>query len=254
MSRMLVVVAHPDDETFGTGSVIANAAAQGVDVTVCCATRGEAGEDTSGTTSSPEELAVVREAELRGAAEILGAREVILLDFADSGFTGDMPARGLAAVPIDEVVTPVVEVIERVAPDVVVSFDPVSVNDHRDHMRIGDATTRAFAKAAVSPETRLYYWTLSRSTMQRWQAELKTLGLLEAYVDIELGLPDDQITTIVDVAHVSATRREAIAHHKTQASPFAGVSPELDELILSRDHFVRAVPKWDGGPVETSLF
>jgi N-acetyl-1-D-myo-inositol-2-amino-2-deoxy-alpha-D-glucopyranoside deacetylase len=165
-----------------------------------------------------------------------------------------MPARGLAAVPIDEVVAPVVEVIERVAPDVVVSFDPVSVNDHRDHMRIGDATTRAFAKAAVAPETRLYYWTLSRSMMQRWQAELKALGLLEAYVDIELGLPDDQITTIIDVAHVSATRRKAIAHHKTQASPFAGVSPELDELILSRDHFVRAVPTWDGGPLETSLF
>jgi LmbE family N-acetylglucosaminyl deacetylase len=250
---MLVVVAHPDDETFGTGSVIANAAAQGVDVTVCCATRGEAGEDTSGTTRSPEELAVVREAELRGAAEILGAREVILLDFADSGFTGDMPVRGLAAVPIEEVVAPVVEVIERVVPDVVVSFDPISVNDHRDHMRIGDATTRAFAHAA-RPEARLYYWTLARSMMERWQAELKTLGLLEAYSDMELGLPDDQVTTIIDVAHVSETRRKAIAHHKTQASPFAGVSPELDELIMTRDYLVRAVPKWDGGPIETSLF
>jgi len=250
---MLVVVAHPDDETFGTGSVIANAAAQGVEVTVCCATRGEAGEDTSGTTGSPDELAVVREAELRGAADILGARDVVLLDFADSGFTGEIPARGLAAVPLDEVIAPVVEVIERVAPDVVVSFDPVSVNDHRDHMRIGEATSCAFTQAAA-PETRLYYWTLARSMMQRWQEELKAIGRLEAYVDMELGLPDDQITTIIDVAHVSATRREAIAHHKTQTSPFAGVSPELYELILSRDYLVRAVPKWNGGPIETSLF
>jgi LmbE family N-acetylglucosaminyl deacetylase len=250
---MLVVVAHPDDETFGTGSVIANAAAQGVEVTVCCATRGEAGEDTSGTTSSPEELAIVREEELRGAAEILGAHEVVLLEFADSGFTGHMPARGLAAVPLDDVIAPVVEVIERVAPDVVVTFDPVSVNDHRDHMRIGDATTRAFAQAAAA-HARLYYWTLARSMIQRWQAELKTLGLLEAYVDMELGLPDDQITTIIDVAHVGTTRREAIARHKTQASPFAGVSAELDELILGSDYLVRAVPKWDGGAIETSLF
>ncbi len=253
MPRLLVVVAHPDDETFGTGSVIAHAASQGVDVTVCCATRGELGEDVSATTSNPEELAVVREAELRGAAEILGAREVILLDFADSGFTGDMPARGLAAVPLEEVIAPVAEVMQRVNPDVVVSFDPVSVNDHRDHMRIGEATTRAFEQVA-SPQTRLYYWTLARSMMDRWQAELKTIGRLEAYVDMDLGLPDDQITTIIDVTHVRAIRRDAIAHHKTQASPFAGVSPELDEIILARDYLVRAVPKWDGGPIETSLF
>ena len=120
-------------------------------------------------------------------------------------------------------------------------------------MRIGDATTRAFAQAAAA-HARLYYWTLARSMIQRWQAELKTLGLLEAYVDMELGLPDDQITTIIDVAHVGTTRREAIARHKTQASPFAGVSAELDELILGSDYLVRAVPKWDGGAIETSLF
>jgi LmbE family N-acetylglucosaminyl deacetylase len=253
MPRLLVVVAHPDDETFGTGSVIANAAAQGVDVTVCCATRGEAGEDTSGTTSNSEELAMVREGELRAAAEVMGAREVVLLDFADSGFSGDIPARGLAAVPLDAVIAPVVDVIRRVEPDVVVTFDPVSVNDHRDHIRIGDATTHAFAQTAA-PAARLYYWTLAHSTMRRWQDELKAKGLLEAYVDMELGLPDEQITTIVDVAHVGATRREAISCHKTQVSPFAGVSPELYELILSRDYLVRVIPKWNGGPIETSLF
>ena len=177
----------------------------------------------------------------------------MLLDFADSGFAGDIPARGLAAVAVDEVVAPVVDVIRRVEPDVVVTFDPVSVNDHRDHMRIGDATTHAFAQAAA-PATRLYYWTLAHSTMRRWQDELKAKGLLEAYVDMELGLPDDQITTIVNVAHVAATRREAISCHKTQMSPFAGVSPELYELMLSHDYLVRVIPKWDGGPIETSLF
>src|SRR5437016_10647730 len=67
---LLVVVAHPDDETFGTGSVIASAAARGVRVVVCCATRGAAGEDTSGTTSGPAELALVREGALRAAPDL----------------------------------------------------------------------------------------------------------------------------------------------------------------------------------------
>ena len=97
----MVVVAHPDDETFGTGSVIAAAAAAGARVVVCCATRGEAGEDTSGTTSGPDELARVREGELRAAGRVLGVSEIVLLDFADSGMAGDMPPNALAAVPIE---------------------------------------------------------------------------------------------------------------------------------------------------------
>jgi N-acetyl-1-D-myo-inositol-2-amino-2-deoxy-alpha-D-glucopyranoside deacetylase len=61
---LLVVVAHPDDETFDTGSVIARAAADGAEVIVCCATRGELGESRPGSVPSGCELADVRESEL----------------------------------------------------------------------------------------------------------------------------------------------------------------------------------------------
>jgi LmbE family N-acetylglucosaminyl deacetylase len=250
---LLVVVAHPDDETFGTGSVIANAAVRGVRVVVCCATRGEAGEDTSGTTSGPAELAVVREGELRAAAKVLGADEVVLLDFADSGLHGDMPPNALAAVDLEDVITPIASLIEERRPDVVVTLDPDSVNDHRDHMRIGEAATIAFARAAT-PAARLYHWTLSKPMMDRWLAAMKAQGLLEEYIDLELGRPEDEITTVVDVAHVMETRRAGIAEHRTQLSPFTGLSPELERTILSRDFFVRAVPAWEGGPKETDLF
>jgi LmbE family N-acetylglucosaminyl deacetylase len=60
--RLLVTVAHLDDESFGTGSVIAAAARDGVDVTVCCATRGEAGEVHR--LARGADIAAVREAEL----------------------------------------------------------------------------------------------------------------------------------------------------------------------------------------------
>ena len=253
MPRLLVVVAHPDDETFGTGSVIASAAAAGVEVTVCCATRGEQGEDTSGTTSNPTELAEVREQELRAAARILGAREVVVLDFADSGLDGDAPPGSLSTVELVTIVEPVASLIARVDPDVVVTLDPDSVTDHRDHVRIGEAATVAFGKAA-KPAARLYYWTLARSLMVRWQNEMRELGRLPEYVDIEIGRPEAQITTVVDVTNVVPERRAAISAHRTQASPFAGLSSELGNAFLARDCLVRAVPPWTGGRVETTIF
>ena len=250
---MLVVVAHPDDETFGTGSVIAAAAARGARVVVCCATRGEAGEDISGTTSSPGELAQVREQELHAAARVLGAAEVRVLDFADSGLDGDMPPGALAAVPLEHVVAAVVPVIEEYAPDVVVTLDYNAVEDHRDHMRIGEAATRAFERVA-KPGARLYHWTLARSLMTRWLGEMKRLGQLDEYVDMELGCADEDITTIVDVRAVAEQRRAAVAEHRTQFSIFTGLPPEFEEELLSCDYFVRIVPPWDGGPIETNLF
>jgi len=88
--RLLVTVAHPDDETFGTGSVIALAAEHGAQVTVCCATRGEAG-DVPGLTSAAE-IGALREDELRSAGAALGVAQFILLDYADSGMTGQPAA------------------------------------------------------------------------------------------------------------------------------------------------------------------
>src|SRR3954447_14239186 len=95
--RLLVVVAHPDDETFGCGSVLAHAAARGATVAVCCATRGEAGEPAPDSGVGIEDLGVVREAELRAAAAHLGVERVDVLDDADSGMEGDPPAGSLAA-------------------------------------------------------------------------------------------------------------------------------------------------------------
>jgi N-acetylglucosamine malate deacetylase 2 len=249
---LLVVVAHPDDETFGTGSVIAHAAREGRRVVVCCATRGEAGVDTSGTTASPEELARVREAELHAAARVMGAAEVRLLQFADSGMTGAMPPGALAAVPIADVVASVGEVIAAVAPHVVVTLNPEARDDHRDHLRIAEATTVAFASSAP-PGARLYQWVIPTSIITPWLAEFRESGTLDAYVDLDLGRPDEDVTTIVDVRAVADIRRAAIAEHKTQTSPFSAISPAMYDKILANDHFVRVVPAWEGGPIETAL-
>jgi LmbE family N-acetylglucosaminyl deacetylase len=165
---------------------------------------------------------------------------------------GEMPEHALCAVPLPVVADAVADVIRRVRPDVVVTFDPASVADHRDHRRIGEATMLAFAAAPAG--ARLYGWTLLRSAMVAWAKEMVARGVLEKYHDMELGRPDDEITTIVDVADVLDARRAAIAAHRTQLSPVSGLSPDLERVFLTRDHLVRLVPPWTGGPVETSLF
>jgi len=253
MPRMLVVVAHPDDETFGTGSVIAGAAEQGIDVTVVCATRGEMGEDTSGTTSTPAELAKLREAELHTAARILGAADVRVLDFADSGMDGPMPEGALAAVPLEDVADVVAREMANVDPDVVVALDPMVKEDHRDHCHIGAAATIAFERVA-RPDARLYYWTVPRSTIIEWQNVMRGTGVHQELQEMEYGRPDDEITTVVDVSHLCDTRWQAICEHKTQLSPFALLSDDMRRSFLSRDWLVRAHPPWEGGPQETKIF
>jgi N-acetyl-1-D-myo-inositol-2-amino-2-deoxy-alpha-D-glucopyranoside deacetylase len=250
---LLIVVAHPDDETFGTGSVIANSARIGARVVVCCATRGELGEDVSGTTTTREELAAVREKELHAAATTLGADEVVLLEFADSGMDGEMSPNALAGVDVETVAAEVARVIARVQPDVVVTMHPETRDDHRDHKRIGAATALAFETAAP-PAARLYYWVMPESIIDPWVGEMADKGLLPAYADLKLGHPDGDITTVVDVTGVRAIRRAGIAEHRTQAAPFTGLSPELFDRVLAEDHFIRVVPPWSGGPQEAGLF
>jgi LmbE family N-acetylglucosaminyl deacetylase len=81
--KLTCVVAHPDDESLGMGATLAKYAAEGVEITIISATRGERGWVKEAGYPGPEALGKVREAELRAAAEVLGAREVEFLDVMD---------------------------------------------------------------------------------------------------------------------------------------------------------------------------
>jgi LmbE family N-acetylglucosaminyl deacetylase len=132
--KLLVVVAHPDDESFGCGSVLAQASRAGHDTAVLCATRGEAGESRIRT----DDLPAVREAELRAAARILGVGTVRLLHHADSGMTGTPTPGALATADPSVITSEVRAVIDELRPDIVVTLD--ASDGHRDHAVIRDAS------------------------------------------------------------------------------------------------------------------
>ncbi len=245
-TRLQLVVAHPDDETFGCGSLLLHAAAAGVATSVVCATRGEAGEGDAA------DLGAVRERELRDAARLLGVGRVDVLGFADSGMSGDTGDATLAGAPFEQVVAAVRAAVDAVRPDVLVTLD--ASDGHRDHVRIRDASVEAAATAGVP---RVYLACLPRSLMRRWAAHMQAVRPDMPHLDADvaaLGTPDEQITTVIDAARHLPVRERAIALHASQTSPFEGLPADLRRAFLADVHLRRVMPVWAGGEPETSLF
>ena len=224
---LLVVVAHPDDESFGCGSILLHARATGYDTAVLCATRGEQGESRVDV----DDLGALREAELRDAARILGVSTVRLLEHRDSGMDGPPDPGSLVAAQHVAVTDEVRAVIEELRPDVVVTLD--GGDGHRDHVAIRDATLAAVDSSVHRPSA-TYLCCLARSSMTRWAQHMRGTDTGDAYATA-LGTPDEDITTIIDVTPHLATRWAAIRAHASQASPYDDLPQELMLEFLGRD-------------------
>jgi LmbE family N-acetylglucosaminyl deacetylase len=250
MTRLLAVVAHPDDETFGLGSVLALASEQGAEVAVWCATRGEAGEPAPGCgIAAGGELAAAREAELRAAAGLLGVTRVTLGGFLDSGMTGPAPAGSLAAAGPGEVLVALRREVARVRPDVVVTLD--GSDGHRDHIAVRDAAVDAAADVPW-----VYLHCLPRSLMRAWVEHALREEPHRDHLRAELadlGTPDESITTVLDTRRHLGLRWRAIREHRSQVSPFDTLPAPLQDAFLTFDHLRRVLPAWTGGRVERVL-
>jgi len=236
--RWLVAVAHPDDETFGCGSVIAWAAGLGAEVTVVSATRGEAGEPVPGSVDGAD-LGSVRAAELRRAAGRLGVRRVELLGYRDSGFDGDLADGSLCAAPVDEVAGALGALLRELRPQVLLVLD--GSDGHRDHVHVGVAARRAVA-AADGETPLLVEQCLPNSLLRRWLDEMRAVRPGTAYYSLDpatLGRNDAEVTDVLDTTAVLDRREAAIAEHRSQVSPFEGLSDELRRAFLTSDHLAR---------------
>jgi len=259
---LLAVFAHPDDEVFGTGGTLAKYAAEGKRVVLACATRGEVGEISDPALATPETLGAVREAELRCACSRLGIEELHFLGYRDSGMEGtpqnDDPLSYHRADP-DAAVRQLVEVIRRLKPRVVVTFEPGGGYGHPDHIAVSRHATSAFDLAG-SPEAyseagppwqpaRLFYSAIPTSSFLAMRDRMQAMGLDVSMFDNPAlrrrTFSDDMITTVTDVTGQVEAKLAAFECHRTQHNPnglFGRVPNELLREMMAREYFAQARP------------
>jgi len=261
---LLALFAHPDDEAFGTGGMLAHYAAKGVRVDLVCATRGEVGEISDPELATPETLGDVRESELSCAAQMLGLTEVIFLGYRDSGMAGspenDDP-RAFINVPAEVVVPRLVGIIRRLRPQVVVTFEPNGGYGHPDHIAIHRHTVAAFTAAADPARypdqgapwqpARLFYTAFPRSFFRQMIEQMVALGMdISDFRRWEergvVGWPDDQINVVLDVADHIEAKWKALNCHRTQFGPnnlFRRVPEAVMQEMMGREYFALAWPE-----------
>ncbi|HEY5766185.1 MAG TPA: PIG-L deacetylase family protein [Candidatus Deferrimicrobiaceae bacterium] len=207
--RLMLLLAHPDDETFGPGGTIARYAREGVEITLVTATRGEEGMVGDPPVTGRERLGEVREAELAKAATVLGIREVVFLGFRD---------KQLEHLPFERILEKAVEQVRRVRPQVLIGFGPEGVSRHPDHVVMSRVALEAF-DAAADPARfpgqtgnglsayapyKLYQFEIAREILDRWEIPLA-------------GVPGRELTTFIDTSGFVETKVEAFSAHRTQA-------------------------------------
>lgn len=266
--RLLLVHAHPDDETITTGGTIARYASEGVEVTVLTCTLGEEGEVIGDAwaglvAAEADQLGGYRIAELSAALSALGSAAPRFLDgagrYRDSGMIGTPSAanpRAFVNARLDEAVGAVVAVIREIRPHVVITYDPNGGYGHPDHIQAHVITTAAVKAAATTayPETGepwstpKFYWTVTeRSGLERGIAAISEFP--ENWRLPEPGeLPsvdDGDVTTAIDVRGVMDAKARALSAHATQVTvapsgaEFA-LSNNVVQPILTVEHFVLA--------------
>jgi LmbE family N-acetylglucosaminyl deacetylase len=157
LGTILGVWAHPDDETYLTAGLMAQAVRGARRVVCVTATRGEEGswDEERWPTSK---MGTVRDAELMESLGILGVTEHHWLDYRDAT---------CAQVPEDEAVAKVEAIVRDVQPDSVFSFGPEGMTDHPDHKATCAWATKAFERAAKSG-AKLYYATVTPEWAQEF--------------------------------------------------------------------------------------
>lgn len=275
--RLLAVLAHPDDESYGMGGTLAYYVAQGVDAHVAIATDGAAGSVADEWQGDRARLAESRAAELAAAARILGVT-LHHLGYRDSGYIND-PANDHphAFIQADEreAVGQVVALIRRLRPQVVVTHDETGGYFHPDHIQCNRMTTTAFhaagdpqqfpeiGPAAFQPQ-RLYYtafsnrWIKIVTFMMRLRGRDPTRVGRNRDIDLtRLGVPPRRIHAVINYRRYWDVKREASAAHASQGGGTSAgrLFPAwLQKLLFAKESYIRAYPPTPDGYREKELF
>lgn len=273
---LLGIFAHPDDESFGPGGTLARYAAEGAQVHVIIATDGIAGSvEDPAQVKGHETLAQVRSAELANAAVALGITSIWSLPYRDSGMRGtpenDHP-QALIQQPPDQLTQEVLDYIERLQPQVIVTHDPYGGYGHPDHVRVCEVTTTAFHLArqrhargnGYAGPQKLYYTAFDKRFLKLtvqimpWMGQDPTaIGRNKDINLVEISQWETPIHARVDVVRYLPKKLAASHAHASQYSggpSFVRVLPAfLRQRFVGFETFTRAFPA-PNGKIERDLF
>lgn len=275
MKRLLAVLAHPDDESFGPGGTLALYAQEDVEVHLICATRGDVGAIPPEMQLNAEETAHMRLDELRCAAAQLGLTEVHILGYRDSGMPGSSDNKhpeALAAAPVAEVAEKVADLMRQIRPQVVITHDPVGGYHHPDHIAVHKAAVEAFNSVRGELEgtsaplkscpQKLYYHTFPRRFLRIMVRLLplfgknpRKFGRNEDIDLLEISRDDFPIHARIDFRQVAEIKEKASACHQSQQGPSSGgLFGLLMRLFSGPETFTRAYPAAEDRLRERDLF
>jgi LmbE family N-acetylglucosaminyl deacetylase len=265
---LLVIFAHPDDESFGPGATLAKYAQAGVKVHYLCGTRGELGSTNPEHMQGYTDTAEMRWAELTRAADELGLAGIYHLGYRDSGMAGSESNRhpqALAAQSVESIATHIAHFVRKLKPQVVITHDTIGGYRHPDHIMLNQATLMFFERmydsdAFPDPDglpdfypTKLYYPVINRKFLKMMTRLLPLFGRdprkfgRNGDVDLaSLTNVEFPVHTIIDTrGEPLEAQRRASDCHKSQLEsgpPRSGVIGVLMRLIRRHDKFMRAYP------------
>jgi LmbE family N-acetylglucosaminyl deacetylase len=209
---LLGVFAHPDDEVFSMGGTAALAAAQGAPVQLLTLTHGERGVKNLPRALPADELARLREAELRESCRLLGARPPLLCGYPDGGLDQADP---------EEVIARILRLVEEFRPATLITFGPDGATGHRDHVAVGRLATEAWRRSlARGPGAPALYWAARPASLrQSFRARITARPRTEGhYHEDPPAVPyrDEELESM-DVSSVVEQKRAAARAHASQA-------------------------------------
>jgi len=266
--RLLLVHAHPDDETINNGATMARYVAEGASVTLLTCTLGEEGEVlvpelAQLAADQADQLGGYRIWELRAAMAALGVSDIRFLGgagrYRDSGMMGtpanDKP-RAFWKADLDEAVAHAVAVVREVRPQVVVTYDENGGYGHPDHIqahRVAMGAVEAAADPAYRPDlgepwavAKVYWCCVPRSVLQQGIDAMAAAGddsFFDGVTDAEdlpFAVPDEVVTAAVDGRAFLAQKDAAMRAHPTQITvdgPFFALSNNLGQEMLAVEYY-----------------
>jgi LmbE family N-acetylglucosaminyl deacetylase len=261
---VLAVYAHPDDELFHGGGMLAHLSRQGVRVTLACATRGEAGK-AHPSVGPIADLGAFRWDELRKSCVILGVLEPVFLGFHDSARKERLrrkDPRALANVDMLEVEAAIRQVIEQVRPQVIITFDPHGGYYHPDHVAVHRATTAAFISSGMlesEAPTRLFYSTFSERAYREHAEATRGWGVVDELDPTVFAVRPAMAAVTFDARPYMDLKSMAFAAHQSAfglpehmlsdppadaAARLRGFLPIMEEEVFVLGATRDVVPRW----------